>query len=180
MTDPACRFRRYRPEDKNGVWQVHDRAFRNSPVDFLPEYNRELRHIEEAYLGTGGEFLVGLVGSESSHDETIVACGGYLPTTAEGATHGADSPAAGEARTVELRSIRVDPDHQRRGIGRGLVHELEARATSGGFERVLVETVEALSGAVGLYRSLDYEIRSRSEEDERTTVTLGRSLPRTG
>jgi ribosomal protein S18 acetylase RimI-like enzyme len=176
MTQAPCEIRRYRPADKNEVWRVHDRAFRASPMDFLPHYNRELRHIEDSYLTAGGEFLIGLLGDRPGGEETLVACGGYLPTGAPGATHGSGESSPGGEKTVELRSVRVDPDHQRRGIGRAIVFELETRAREAGFEAVLVETVESLRGALGLYRSLGYEVSRRLTDADRTRVTLERPL----
>jgi hypothetical protein len=42
--------RRYRPTDKNAVWRVHERAFRAASIPFVPELDRDLRRIPEAYL----------------------------------------------------------------------------------------------------------------------------------
>lgn len=178
MTVEKYAIRRYREGDRNHVWRVHDRAFRASPINFIPEYNRELRHIEESFLESGGEFLVGVATAADDDEERLVACGGSLPTMTDPAKHGPNASIAGDHETVELRSIRVDPAHQRRGLGRRIVLELEARAARSGFERVLVETVGCLAGAIELYRSLGYEILARNDDRDNTVVTLGRSLPR--
>lgn len=172
MTDEFS-IRRYRPPDENAVWAVHDRAFRASPVDFLPELNRYLRRIPDFFLDPGGEFLVATVPADPAtpsdggtdadppaygpDDERVVGMGGLLPSTAEGSSVRSTAPVDPDGDTAEIRSVRVDPDHQRRGIGRGIVRELEGRAREAGFERTVLDTNVDLASARALYRSLGYE-----------------------
>lgn len=153
--------RRYEPGDKNAVWHVHDAAFRASPVEFIPDLNRYLRRIPESFL-TNGEFLVGTLdaadagegehgradgGAYGREGERLVACGGFQPA-------GDDA--------VQVRSVRVHPDFQRRGYASTLVTELEGRARDRGFERVVLHTGADMTAARGLYESLGYE-RTRRE-----------------
>jgi len=163
MTD-ECSIRRYRPADKNAVWAVHDRAFRASPVEFLPEMNRYLRRIPDFFLGSGGEFLVATVpvppGDPPDYgpdDERVVGVGGSLPTTAEGSSVRPGAPVEADEDTAEIRSVRVDPDYQRRGIGASIVRELEECARDSGFERMVLDTGAGMKPAQALYRSLGYE-----------------------
>lgn len=151
MTD-SLDVRRYEPADRNAVWYVHDRAFRASPVEFVPDVNRYLRRIPEAFFADG-EFLVGtLPAAEVGRtpydpgDERVVACGGFQPR---------------DDRTVKLRSVHVDPDVQRRGYGRTLVTALADRAREQGYERVTLTTSEDLAAARALYESLGYEQTGR-------------------
>ncbi|PSQ16333.1 hypothetical protein BRD00_11650 [Halobacteriales archaeon QS_8_69_26] len=178
MTDDVT-IRRYRQGDRNAVWTVHDRAFRASPVEFDPELNRYLRRIPEFFLDAGGEFLVATVptgqgdsevdpadggangNGPATGDETVVGCGGFLPSTAERSSVRPGAPVVADEDTVEVRSVRVDPDHQGRGIDRDLVRDLEDRARDRGFDRVVLDTNVDLTAARGLYRSLGYEAAGR-------------------
>ena len=151
MTD-SLHVRRYEPADRNALWYVHDRAFRASPVEFVPDVDRYLRRVPEAFLADG-EFLVGTLPTAEAGptpydpgDERVVACGGFQPR---------------DDRTAKLRSVRVDPAVQRRGYGRTLVTALEDRAREQGYERVTLTTSEDLRAARGLYESLGYERTGR-------------------
>jgi GNAT superfamily N-acetyltransferase len=131
-------IRRYEPADADRVWTVHERALRASPLTFVEDAaaDEDIAAISERYLDAGGEFLVRLVDGE------IVATGGFRPR--------------GEA-TVEIRRMRVDPDHQRRGYGARILEALEARAQARGFERAVPETNERLAAARELYEGRGYE-----------------------
>jgi ribosomal protein S18 acetylase RimI-like enzyme len=157
-------LRRYRPTDRNAVWTVHERAFRAAPVDHDPELNRALRHVSRTFLDGGGDFLVGTLaappadpGEYGPADERIAATGGYLPSTADASTVRPGSPVEADERTVEVKSVRVDPAFQRRGFARTLVSELETRARAAGFERAVLDTGEDLTAAQSLYESLGYD-----------------------
>lgn len=161
-------IRRYEPPDENAVWLVHDRAFRLSDLEFYPELNRHLRHIQDSYLDPGGEFLVAVADVPPAEPvaygrdgERVVGVGGFVPSTCETASLRPDSPVSAGDRTVVVKSVRVDPDFQRRGIARSLMAELEARARDAGFERSVLDTGEDLTAAQSLYESLGYEVVGR-------------------
>jgi len=97
MSTPL-RVRRYEPPEKDAVWSVHDRTFRESPMTFYPWFNRSLRHTPETFLDDDGEFLVGVLPA----DERVVAVGGFLPVEDR-------SLPGNDGRVAELRSVRVDP-----------------------------------------------------------------------
>ncbi len=52
------------------------------------------------------------------------------------------------------------PELRGRGLGRGLVDELVARAREQGFERLELETFSALSAAARIYRELGFRVTS--------------------
>lgn len=137
-------IRRYDPRDKNDVWRVHERAFRATLPHFFPAANRDLRNVPGAYLAYG-EFLVGEI------EDELVAIGGFLPMN---------------ERTVELKSLRVCPDHWRRGYGRTLVEALEDRACERGYERVVLHTSEHLAASQSLYRNEGYRQTSQKWHSE--------------
>ncbi|WP_440772702.1 GNAT family N-acetyltransferase [Natronorubrum sp. DTA28] len=132
-------IRRYEPRDKNDVWRVHERAFRATLPQFFPAMNRDLRNVPDAYLADG-DFLVGEV------EDEIAAIGGFVPMN---------------ERTVELKSLRVCPDHWRRGYGRALIAALEDRMREQVYERVVLYTSEDLAASQSLYRNEGYRETSR-------------------
>jgi ribosomal protein S18 acetylase RimI-like enzyme len=165
-------IRPYVPADKNAVWEVHDRAFRAAPVPRYPELNRHLRHVPDRYLDPGGEFLVATVPVPPAEPvrgpdgdpleygragERVVGLGAFLPSTVEESTVRPGAPVDPDSSTVEIRSVRVDPEFQRRGIARSLMTELHDRARERGFERAVLDTGVDMDAAQRLYESLEYE-----------------------
>lgn len=139
--------RRYRAADAAAVWRVHERALEASPIPFLEGApgDEPLRDVSRHYLEDGGEFLVGVLGDE------LVAMGGYQPA---------------DDRTVEIRHVRVHPDHQRRGYGRRVLAELEARAAEAAYERAVLVTNERLTAARRFYENRGYEATGREQNEE--------------
>jgi endonuclease-3 len=130
-------IRRYAPDDAGAVWRVHERALRASGIEFVEDApgDADLRRVEESYRE--GAFLVGTA------DGDAVATGGFRPRP--------DDP-----RTAEIRRMRVDPDHRRRGVAAAMLAALERRAHERGFERAWLETNADLTAARGLYESMGY------------------------
>ncbi|WP_233739840.1 GNAT family N-acetyltransferase [Halovenus carboxidivorans] len=144
----ALTIRRYEPADAEAVWELHERALRNSPLTFVENApaDEDLTAISERYLDAGGEFLVGLV------DSSIVASGGFQPRAGE---------------TAELRRMRVDPAHQGNGYGGEMLDALEDRAREAGIRRLVLSTNEQLKAARSLYESHGYtELDSAATEAE--------------
>lgn len=133
-------IRPYRPDDAAAVWRVHERAFRASPLPFVEDApgDADLRAVEDHY--ESGRFLVGEV------DSAIVATGAFRPV---------------DDVTVEIRRMRVDPDHQRAGHGETMLSALEARARDEGFERARLETTVEQTAARALYEANGYREISR-------------------
>lgn len=129
--------RRFRPDDADRVWAVHEAALRASPLEFVADApaDADLREIERRYLDAGGEFLVGVV------DGGVVATGGFQRA-------GDDA--------VEIRRMRVHPDHQREGVGSRMLEALESRARDRGFGAATLETNERLAAARALYERHGY------------------------
>ena len=167
-----CDVRRYSEADRNAVWAVHDEALRDSALDFSPEYNRYLRHVDSEFLGVGGEFLVATVAdvqddavaadTENGPETTakrIVAIGGYQPLDylvdgySEMDLPSLDAPLE---RTCRIRSVAVLPAFQSMGIGTELMAGLERRAAESGFAQVVLKTTESLERAQRFYESRGY------------------------
>jgi len=196
------RFRRYSPGDSAAVaalaaWAMHDAG--TDPTD-IPGH-ADVNHIETAYLDAGGEFVVGLrdpaeeaAGDWGPHDrgtfETgdglVVATGGYLPeesdreAAAESAENSREAAAESVARddreAVELHRMRVAPPCQGRGYGRQLLAELEERARTEGYSRVLVTTARRQERALALYAGADYRRVGTSRNGAYKLIHFEKSL----
>ena len=130
------RIRRYQPSDAQVIWDLHNLALEavgahagNGPWD------DDLHHIQEVYLEDRGEFLVGLEGRR------VVAMGGLRQR---------------DEVICEVKRMRVHPEFQRRGHGRRLLRRLEERAGQLGYRRLVLDTTERQSAAIGLYRAEGY------------------------
>lgn len=164
MSD-ALRVRRYEDGDADAVWTLHERtlaAAGTDPAD-VPGTD-DLRRVRAAYLGPGGEFLVGVLpgpvegghaGAPRTDDGALVAMGGFRPRES-----GGDGRPDGGA--AELRRMRVAPDHQRRGHGSRLLGALEDRAREAGFDRLLATTARRQRSAVRFYPARGYAETGRS------------------
>lgn len=133
---PAFEIRRFEPSDAERVWDVHEAAFRAAPIEFIEDASadEDLRRVSSQYLDGPGEFLVGVLSE-------IVAVGGYKPV---------------DGRTVEIKRMRVHPDHQREGYGRKILDDLETRATEQGYEVATLATHVALDAAIEFYEASGY------------------------
>ncbi len=77
-----------------------------------------------------------------------------------------------------LQRLAVDPDHQRRGIARGLVADALRWARRRGAESMLVNTQQANDGALALYRALGFVLEDQGLdvlERELVVTPLGTS-----
>lgn len=145
-------LRRYRPDDAERVRELHEEAMRevdalagpdSAIAEALPDdedLDADLHAIEETYLESGGEFLVGEIEGD------IVAMGAFQPV--------GDS-------TVEITRMRVDPDHQRRGHGQEVLDALESRAVARGYTAFELDTLARQVGAQALYESNGYRETGR-------------------
>lgn len=163
--------RRYSDADRNDVWRVHDAALRDSTLDFSPEYNRYLRHVDSEFLAVGGEFLVVTVTSDAEpvESERVVGIGGYQPLAYLADTYeevGLPSLDASVADTCRVRSVAVLPEFQSNGIGTELMAELEERATGSGFEQVVLKTADSLKRARQFYESRGYRAVDGTDESD--------------
>ncbi len=62
---------------------------------------------------------------------------------------------------AELLTIAVDPDHQRKGIGRELLSDVEATARLRGVKRMFLEVSEENAAAIALYEGAGYDTAGR-------------------
>jgi len=142
---PVMRLRRFREEDREAVWQLHNLALEqvgahagNGPWD------DDLKAISVTYLERGGEFVVGVEGSR------IMAMGALLPR---------------EPGRAEIKRMRVHPGVHRRGFGRRVLHHLEERAVQLGCQTLVLDTTVEQQAAQALYLGEGYKETGRREAE---------------
>jgi ribosomal protein S18 acetylase RimI-like enzyme len=78
---------------------------------------------------------------------------------------------AWDGRRGWINHLAVSPDHQRQGIGRALVDELENRLSRKGAKKVNAQIYRSNTRSVDFFRSVGYEIHS-------DLVMIGKQLNR--
>ncbi|MCL9812085.1 GNAT family N-acetyltransferase [Natranaeroarchaeum aerophilus] len=159
MSGLQCRP--FEPQDATAVRRVDELALAETETDpdDIPG-SGDLADVAASYLDRGGEFLVGVLpeplDSEDSaaittHDGSVVAIGGYLPSEA-GYEDERTVPGA-----AELHRMRVHPAAQGRGYAHDLLTALESRITTAGFDPILATTARRQQKAIAFYPSAGYE-----------------------
>ncbi|MBF2064121.1 MAG: GNAT family N-acetyltransferase [Calothrix sp. C42_A2020_038] len=100
--------------------------------------DRDVLHVEECYLATGGEFWV------IEHQKSVVGTGAYYPIERG-------------KNAVEIRKMYLLPQVRGFGLGKYLLQHLEETIASHGFEEIWIETASVLAEAVKLYERSGYE-----------------------
>ena len=129
-------IRRYHPADLGTIMDLHVRVLQQVGAYLGPgPWDHDLVDIEQSYIASGGEFLVGEVAGQ------VVAMGALLPT----------GPHEGE-----IKRMRVEPDQQGHGYGRAMLVALEAFARPHDFWRLHLDTSSVQAAALRLYQSQGY------------------------
>ena len=124
-------IRRYETSDKRAVRRLHDDALNEVGAHLgNGSWDEDLDEIEDVYLESGGEFLVGVVDGE------VVAMGALrrLPSDA-----------------AEIKRMRVRPGLQGRGYGQAMLDALHRRAAELGYSTLRLDTTVQQRVARRLY-----------------------------
>ncbi len=149
-------LRSFRDGDAEDVWRLHDAALADAGVHGgRGPWEDDLRQIRSCYLDSGGDFLVAFAGDD------LVGMGALLGRS------------GGEG---EIKRMRVRPDHQRQGLGRLILRELEERARALGFESLRLDTTEEQVAARRLYESAGYREVGRRSTDRFVFIDLVKAL----
>src|SRR5574343_605719 len=103
-------------------------------------FDDELAGLPGAYAPPGGLMLLALV------DGAVAGSGAFRPLV------DADYPNA-----CEMKRLFVRPAFRRFGLGRILAQALMDRATEAGYSTMLLDTLDDMEAARGLYESLGFE-----------------------
>jgi GNAT superfamily N-acetyltransferase len=151
--------RSYQRKDHDATCDLHYAALRHAGADAgRGPWDDDLLHVEEVYQRQGGEFLVAEVAG------VIVGMGALRRS----------GPDCGE-----IRRMRVAPSHQRQGVGRRLLAELERRAAAFGYTRLHLDTTTAQTAAERLYLSAGYREIGRKREGPFEVVLYEKTLGET-
>jgi ribosomal protein S18 acetylase RimI-like enzyme len=127
----AFSIRRYVEADHPRVLELHILGLKQFEADSpRGKWDADLDDIDGSYFRNKGEFLVGELDGE------VVAMGGFWRKTDD---------------VAELKRMRVDPRHQRRGFGQAILTELERRAKSLGYSSIFLDTLPTMAPARHLY-----------------------------
>jgi GNAT superfamily N-acetyltransferase len=129
-------IRRYEPSDKQAVRHLHDDALYEVGAHLgAGPWDDDLDDIEGVYLGSGGEFLVGILEGE------IVAMGAIKRVSPD---------------TAEVKRMRVRPGLQGRGYGQAMLDALHRRAADLGYITLHLDTTVQQRAARRLYLKNGY------------------------
>jgi GNAT superfamily N-acetyltransferase len=136
MSPLLLKIRRFDPSDRDEVLRLHIEGLRTTGADAgVGPWDDDLKQIDESYVLSGGDFLVGTV------DGKVVAMGALRRLSQQ---------------VAEVKRMRVTADFQRRGFGEQILHELERRARALGFSRIQLDTTTLQRPAQELYRKNGY------------------------
>ena len=103
------------------------------------DFENELRQLPGAYAPPEGLMLLALV------DGAVAGCGAFRPL-----------PDADYPNACEMKRLYVRPAFRRFGLGRTLAQALMDRATEAGYSSMLLDTLDDMEAARGLYESLGF------------------------
>jgi len=147
---------RYRPEYLEPMLKLHRSAKVGLNIG-ISEYDEEadLRAIEQVYLQSGGEFLIGLLDGEA------IAMGGFQRLS---------------ENSAELRRMRIRKDIQGQGYGSRLLRELERVAFQSGIRTLSFQTARARPLTLEFYRRHGYRETGQGFYGEVETVHFSKEL----
>ena len=129
-------LRDFEPRDLDAVVRLDVEAL-NPYGDTIARpatHHPDLEDIAGVYQALGC-FLVGEI------DGAVIAMGGLLPD---------------DDGRFKMRRVRIDAGHQRKGLGRQLVEELERRALALGVRSIWLDTTVQQEAAQRLYEAMGY------------------------
>ncbi len=104
------------------------------------DFEAELASLPGQYAAPGGIMLLALV------DGAVAGCGGFR-----------NLPEVDYPNACEMKRLFVRPAFRRFGLGRLLAQALIDRATQAGYSSMLLDTLDDMEAARGLYESLGFE-----------------------
>ncbi len=150
------RLIRYRPGYQEPMLALHRGAIEGFALGMSQQQDEaDLMAVEEIYLRSGGEFLLGFLG------ERFIAMGGFKWL----------SPGV-----AELRRMRIDRDLQGQGYGTLLLRELERRAFQSGARTLRLEAAKRRPLTLQFYRKHGYRETGPSVYGAVETVRFNKTL----
>jgi len=111
------------------------------PIDLsFQGFSAEWQDLPAHYARPGGFFVLACV------DGAVAGCGAFRPL-----------PDADHANACEMKRLYVRPAFRRFGLGRLLAQVLMDHATEAGYSCMLLDTLDDMEAARGLYESLGFK-----------------------
>jgi N-acetylglutamate synthase-like GNAT family acetyltransferase len=129
-------IRRYHALDHDEVWRVHLLVISEAGVEATHKHYHDIQRIDEEYLRTGGEFLVG-----TNQNGTVIAMGGLIQL---------------DETKAEIKRLRVHPSYQKLGYGQQILHKLEQRAVELGCSSIYLDTLTSQINAQRMFLKNGY------------------------
>jgi GNAT superfamily N-acetyltransferase len=150
------RLIRYQPEYKEPMLALHRSAIEGFALGMSQQQDEaDLVAVEEIYLRSHGEFLLGFIG------ERLIAMGGFKRLS-DG--------------LAELRRMRIARDLQGRGYGTLMLRELERRAFQLGVHTLCLDTARRRPLTLEFYRKHGYQETGQSFYGAVETVQFSKTL----
>lgn len=150
-------IRRYQKSDYRQVMDLHGMTTQRAGAYKGPAaWDDDLQAIEQAYLSSRGEFLVGLVDRHR-----IVAMGAFREI---------------QPGRAELKRMRTHPDWQGHGFGHMMLRALEVRAAQEGHSVLQLEIPVVHTPAQGLYRKHGFVETGRMERGGLACIVYEKQL----
>jgi len=150
------RLIRYQPEHQKPMLALHRSAVEEFTLGMSQHQDEaDLVTIDEVYLGSRGEFLLGFIG------ERLVAMGGFKRLSDV---------------VAELRRMRIAHDLQGQGYGTLMLRELERRAFQSGVRTLCLDTARRRPLTLEFYRKHGYQETGRSFYGTVETVQFSKTL----
>src|SRR5438874_8155262 len=150
------RLIRYQPEHQKLMLALQRSAIDGFTLGMSQQQDEaDLVAVEEVYLHSRGEFLLGFIG------ERLVAMGGFKRLSDD---------------VAELRRMRIARDLQGQGYGTLMLRELERRAFQSGVRTLCLDTARRRPLTLEFYRRHGYQDRGQSFYGGGETVQFRRAL----
>jgi GNAT superfamily N-acetyltransferase len=147
---------RYKREFQEPMLALHRSALEGFILGMSQEQDEiDLVEVEEVYLRSRGEFLLGFLG------ERLVAMGGFKRLSDD---------------LAELRRMRIARDVQGRGYGTLLLRELERRAFQSGIRTLCLAAARRRPLTLAFYRKHGYQETGQSFYGVVETVQFKKAL----
>ena len=150
------RLIRYQFEYREPMLALHRSALTGFNLGMTQQEDEvDLMAIEQVYLSSGGEFLVGFL------DERLVAMGGFKRLS---------------DTLAELRRMRIERELQGRGYGTQLLRELERRAFQAGIRALWLQAAQRRPLTLEFYRKQGYQETGRGFYGQVEMVQFSKTL----
>jgi GNAT superfamily N-acetyltransferase len=147
---------RYRPKFQEPMLVLHRSAIEGFILGMSQQQDEaDLMAVEEVYLRSRGEFLLGF------HGERLLAMGGFKRLSED---------------LAELRRMRIARDFQGQGYGTLLLRELERRAFQCGIRTLCLDTARRRPLTLEFYRKHGYQETGQSFYGAVETVQFKKAL----